>query len=171
MNDDDRLTRYLAEQASALTLSPADPAAAVRRGTRRRNRRRGAIVGLAALAVGASSFAVVDRDDPRSKVDSGVAAASVVASPLDWTVVAPQSGLGYSRSTAIVDGSLYSLSTSPGPYDEQRSFAPTLYRSDDGAGWVEVSLPPGNRPSSLAADGHELELWRSARRHRPCRTR
>lgn len=156
MTDDDRLDRYLADQASSITLSPADPAAAVRRGIRRRNRRRAGIVAMAAVAVGASSFAVIDRDEPKSTVDSGLAAATVVASPLDWTVVAPPSGLGYSRSTALVDGALYSLSTAPGPYDEQGSFEPTLYRSDDGTGWVEVSLPSGMRPSSLAANGSTL---------------
>ena len=150
MNDDDRLTQYLAEQASALTLSPADPAAAVRRGTRRRNRRRGAIAGVAVLAVGAATFSVIDRGEPDTKVDSNLSS-SVVASPLDWTVVTPEVGLGYSRATAIVDGSVYSLSTAPGPYDGEGSFESHLYRSDDGAAWAEVSLPPGVRSSSLAA--------------------
>ena len=153
MNDDDRLTRYLADQASALTLSPADPAAAVRRGNRRRNRRRGAIAGVAAVAVGAASFSVIDRGEPDTKVDSSLSSA-VVASPLDWTVVASEVGLGYSRATALLDGSVYSLSTAPGPYNGESSFESRLYRSDDGAGWDEVTLPTGVRPSSLtAADG------------------
>ncbi|MGH9273087.1 MAG: hypothetical protein ACRDZU_00445 [Acidimicrobiales bacterium] len=155
MNDDDRLTRYLADQASALTLSPADPAAVVRRGSRRRNRRRAGIAGVAALAVGVASFSVITRDEPDATVDSGLAAA-VVASPLDWTVISPEVGLGYSRATTVVDGSIYSLSTAPGPYDGEGSFEPSLYRSDDGAGWSEVSLPTGVRPSSLAAAGGTL---------------
>lgn len=150
MNDDDRLARYLADQASALTLSPADPAAAVQRGNRRRNRRRGAIAGVAVLAVAAAMVSVIDRGEPDTKVDSNLAS-SVVASPLDWTVVTPEVGLGYSRATALLAGSVYSLSTAPGPYDGAGSFEPRLYRSDDGAAWAEVSLPPNMRPSSLAA--------------------
>jgi hypothetical protein len=150
MNDDDRLERHLADQASALTLSPEDPAAAIRRGTRRRNRRRGAIAGVAALAVGAATFSVIDRGEPDPTVESNLSA-EVVASPLDWTVVAPPVGLGYSRATTLVGGSIYSLSTEPGPYDGEGSFEPSLYRSDDGAGWDEVSLPAGVRTSALAA--------------------
>ena len=157
MNDDDRLSRYLADQASSITLSPEDPDAVMRRGTRRRNRRRGAIVGLAAVAVAASSFAVIYRDEPDAKVDSSLASsASVVASPLDWTVVPAEHGLGYSRSTVLVEGAVYSLSTAPGPYDDDGSFEPTLYRSDDGAAWSEVSLPDGVRPSSLASSDGTL---------------
>jgi hypothetical protein len=155
MNDDDRLSRYLAEQAGTITLAPGDPADAARRGARRRNRRRGAIVAVAAVAVGASSFSVIDRGEPDTKVESDLAAA-VVASPFDWTVVAPEVGLGYSRSMALVDGAVYSLSTEPGPYDDDGSYEPTLYRSDDGADWAEVSLPAGVRPSSLGSAGDTL---------------
>ena len=42
MSNDDRLDRYLADQANAITLPPADPTGAARRGARRRTRRRGA---------------------------------------------------------------------------------------------------------------------------------
>ena len=154
MNDDDRLSRHLAASADAITLTPADPAAAVRRGTRRRNRRRAAIGGVAAVAVAATTFSVLDRQP--TPVDSDLAAAGVVASPFDWTVVEPATGLGYSRSATLADGSLYSLSTAPGPYDEQSSFEPHLYRSADGAEWAEVSLPDDMRASSIATDGGSL---------------
>jgi hypothetical protein len=98
---------------------------------------------------------VIDRGEPDTKVESDLAAA-VVASPFDWTVVAPEVGLGYSRSMALVDGAVYSLSTQPGPYDDDGSYEPTLYRSDDGADWAEVSLPTGVRPSSLGSAGDTL---------------
>ena len=149
MNHDDRLQHHLRRQADAIGLSPADPAPVMRRGTRRRNRRRGAVVAMAALAVVAASISIVDRGDPRT-VESGVAAA-VVASPFDWTVVSPQTGLGYLRSSATLDGQLYSLSTAPGERQVTSSFEPHLYRSDDGAEWAEVSLPEDMQPSSLTA--------------------
>ena len=155
MNDDDRLSRYLADQAEAITLAPADLGAAMRRGTHRRNRRRGAIVAGATLAIVATSLSVIDRGDPDASVDSDLAAA-VVPSSLDWTVVSPTSGLGYSRSTTLVGGVTYSLSTAPGPNDETTSSETHLYRSDDGAEWAEVALPDGVRPSSLAGSGDTL---------------
>jgi len=158
MNDDDRLSRYLADQAGTITLTPGDPGAAARRGARRRNRRRAAIAGVATVAVAASTFTVMDRGEPDAKVDSNLAAsaAAVVASPFDWTVVAPEVGLGYSRSSALVDGAVYSLSTEPGPYDDLGSYEASLYRSDDGTDWTEVAVPPGMRPSSLASSGDTL---------------
>jgi hypothetical protein len=155
MNDDDRLQRHLVEQADAIALTPADPAAAMRRGTRRRNRRRGAIAGVACLAVVAASFAVIDRDEPDATVDSSLAAA-VVPSALDWTVTAPGTGLGYSRATTLAGGSVYSLSSAPGPGDEAGMAETHLYRSEDGAEWAEVSLPGGMRPSSLGSTGDVL---------------
>jgi hypothetical protein len=79
----------------------------------------------------------------------------VIASPYDWTVVSPRSGLGYSSSVAELDGAVYRLSTAPGPVEpDAATFERHLYRSDDGAEWAEVPLPDGMRPSSLtASDG------------------
>jgi hypothetical protein len=154
MNDDDRLSRHLAASANAITLTPADPADAVRRGTRRRNRRRAAIGGVAAIAVAATTFSVLERQP--APQDDDLAAAGVVATPLDWTVVEPGSGLGYSRAAALADGTIYSLSTAPGPYDEDASFEPTLYRSTDGAEWAEVTLPADMRASAIASEGSSL---------------
>lgn len=155
MNDDDRISRYLTERASAITLTPADAVAAVRRGTRRRNRRRGAIAGVAAVAMVATAVVVVGRGEPDTAVDSGLAA-TVVATPLDWTVVSPETGLGYGRSTAVAGGAVYSLSTAPGPATDDATYESHLYRSTDGAEWAEVPLPDGVRPSTLAASGDAL---------------
>jgi hypothetical protein len=154
VNHDDRLHRALADQADAILLTPGDAGSVMRRGAARRNRRRGAVVAVAALAVVATSLAVVDRGEPDATVDSGVAA-TLVASPYDWTAVSPRSGLGYSGSVAELDGAVYRLSTAPGPVDPDAvTFEPHLYRSEDGAEWAEVSLPDGMRPSSLtASDG------------------
>ena len=149
MNHDDRIHRHLSRQADAIPLTAADPGSVMRRGARRRNRRRGAVVALAALAVVTTSVSVIGRDGPDATVDSDLAA-SVVPSPYDWTVVSPRSGLGFGGSSAVVDGTVYSLSSAPGPGTDQPSTGPHLYRSDDGAEWTEVPLPEGVRLSSLA---------------------
>ncbi len=154
MTDDDRLSRHLAASASAIILTPADPAGAVRRGTRRRNRRRAALGGVVAVALAATTFSAFDRQP--APADSDLAAAGVVATPFDWTVVEPEAGLGYSRSATLADGSIYSLSSAPGPYDERSSFEPHLYRSTDGAEWAQVTLPGDMRASSIAANEGSL---------------
>ncbi len=158
MSNDDRLHRYLSHQAAAITLSPADPERAATRGARRRARRRGAVISsVAVLAVVAVAAAVVDRGDGESSVTSGFAAAAATPSTYDWTVVDPQSGLGYSRgSAAVVDGTVYRLSTSPGASGDASFESGHLYRSTDGAEWGEVGLPADLVPSSLAASGSTL---------------
>jgi hypothetical protein len=152
---DDQLRRALTTQADAITLPAADPDAVVRRGAHRRGRRRAAIAGVAVLAIGAMSVSVVQRGKDAT-VDSALAA-SVVASPFDWTVVSPRSGLGYSASSAELDGAVYRLSTAPGPADPNAtSYEQRLYRSDDGAEWAEVPLPAGLHTSWLAASDGTL---------------
>jgi hypothetical protein len=152
----DQLQRALVRQADAISLPAADPDAVVRRGSRRRARRRAAIAGIAVLAIGAMSVSVVQRGDKDATVESALAA-SVVASPFDWTVVSPESGLGYSASSAELDGAVYRLSTAPGPADPNAaSVEQRLYRSDDGAEWAEVALPVGMKTSSLAASDGAL---------------
>lgn len=162
MTIDDQLHRALARQADAISLPAADPDAVVRRGSRRRARRRAAIAGVAVLAIGAMSVSVVQRGDKDATVASALAA-SVVPSPYDWTVVSPQSGLGYSTglgyssTSAELDGAVYRLSTAPGPADPNATtYEQRLYRSDDGAEWAEVTLPAGVRTSSLAASDGTL---------------
>lgn len=155
--NDDRITRALSANADAIELRPGDPASVMRRGSARRNRRRAAVGGLAAVAVAATSFSVATRE-PSSEVEStDTASARVVDSPFDWTVVTPQTALGFSRSTVVVGDAVYSLSTAPGedlPEDER--YAPALYRSQDGAEWTQLALPEGLAPSSLAASGDTL---------------
>jgi hypothetical protein len=157
MSNDDRLNRYLADQASAITLPPADPTGVARRGARRRTRRRGAVIlSTAAVAALAISATVIDTGGDDSSVTSfGLSPAS--PSTYDWTVVDPLSGLGYARGTAALeDGSIYSLSTAPGQTGDAPADGGHLYRTTDGADWQEVALPSGITPSSLAGQGNTL---------------
>lgn len=159
MTTDDRISRHLADQAGTLSLSPADPADIKRRGARRRHRRRGALVGTAAaLAVLATSVAVVDRGDPDESVVLGNGELAVTPSAFDWTLVQPETGLGYGRSIVqTADGAVYGLSTAPGADGtDDGDFAPALYRSGDGAEWEPVALPDGVNVSSLGSSGDTL---------------
>lgn len=159
MSNDDRLNRYLADQANAIELPPADPSGVARRGARRRARRRAGLVGaVAVLGLAVTWLAVVDRDgDGDADVSSNFAAAPATPSTYDWTVLDPQSGLGYSRGSAtLVDGSIYSLSTSPGSTGDGPNESGHLYRSTDGSEWSEVAVPSGMTPSSLATSGSTL---------------
>jgi hypothetical protein len=158
--NDDRIGRYLSDQAEGIALIPADPDNVMRRGSRRRTRRRTAFVGsLAVVAVLTTSVALRDGADDQ-KVDNGYAAPDVSASTFDWSIVNPQSGLAYASSSVQLGGSIYSLSTAPAvpgdpdPYDD--AGPPTLYRSDDGAEWSQVGSPDGVRASAIAGSGDTL---------------
>ena len=159
MNHDDRLTRYLSDQAEGIALPPADPASVMRRGSRRRARRRAGFVGgLAVVAVLGATLAV---RDPGSDQQVDVApAANVAVSSYDWDTVVPRSGLGFGERTAqLADGSLFGISTAPGPFDgddPEAALAPTLYRSTDGTEWAAASLPSGMRTADLAGAGATL---------------
>lgn len=156
MTADDRLTRYLNDQAGAITLAPSDPREVVRRGARRRTHRRVAVVACAATLGVVATTVAVDQGDGGAPLASGIAAA-ITPTSFDWTAVTPQSGLGYGqRSALLADGSLYSLSTAPGAAGTDSTFEPHLYRTADGTEWTEVSLPDGVKPSSLAASGSTL---------------
>lgn len=157
MSNDDRLDRFLTDQANAITLPPADPAGVARRGARRRTRRRGAVIAsVVVLAAVATSVAVVDRDGTDTNV-SNLGAVNVAPSTYDWTVLDPESGLGYSDSSAILDdGSMYSLSTAPGQAGDGPTESGHLYRSTDGAEWAEVTLPDELTASSIAGSGSSL---------------
>jgi hypothetical protein len=158
VNDDDRLSRYLSDQAEGITLGAGDPNEVMRRGTRRRTRRRGALVGgVAVIGLLATSVVLRDGGDDQ-KVDVTLATPDVSASTYDWSTLSPDAGLGYAGSQAqLADGSLYGLSTAPGPVNEQTYNRPaTLYRSDDGAEWTKVTLPTGLSPSSIASSGDTL---------------
>jgi hypothetical protein len=154
VNEDLRLQQYLSAQADAISLTPADPAGAMRRGARRRNQRRGGVLAaVAVLGLVATSVAVYDSGDP--SVNS--LQASVRASSYDWATVAPASGLGYSNGLArLSDGTVYSLSTAPGTVVGPAANSQRLYRSGDDKEWTEVSLPDGVSPSALAASGDTL---------------
>ena len=164
MNDDDRLSRYLSDRADGITLSPADPTGVMRRGSRRRIRRRGALVGgVAVLGLLATTFVVRDGGDQKVKVS--VASPDVAASTYRWSVVKPTSGLGYSSShTELASGALYGLSTAPGPIDPGNAAQPpVLYRSDNGTEWAKVALPTGLSASALGVGReHPLRLGHRA---------
>jgi hypothetical protein len=153
--NDDLITRALSANADAIELRPGDPAAVMRRGSARRNRRRAAVGGLAVVAITATTFSVASRDPSNDVESSDTAAVTVVDSPFDWTVVTPQTALGFSNQSSVVDGVVYRLSTAPAPaVDDTHRTAPHLYRSADGAEWSEVSMPDGIAPVSLAgSDG------------------
>jgi hypothetical protein len=153
--NDDRISRYLNQQADGIALAPADPADVMRRGGRRRARRRAGLVGaVAALGLVATSVAVHDSGSDQ-KVTSVLGSAT--ASTFDWSTVTPQSGLGYGNHTAqLADGSVYSLSTAPGTVSTDAPSASTLYQSTDGAEWSARSLPTGARTSDLAGAGNVL---------------
>ncbi len=160
-HDDDRLHRYLSARAQSISLPVADSSGIVVRATRRRHRRR-TLSGVAALAVLATGGALLATQRPEGNpVEAiGAAAPGVVDSTLEWTVVEPDIGLGFSRSTTTTgDGALYSLSTAPGPADYTDSstdMRARLYRSDDGAEWSEIDLPDDLWASSLASDDGRL---------------
>jgi len=155
--NDDRLSRYLADQAEAIALPPADAGEVMRRGNRRRTRRRAGLVGAVAI-VGVLATTVALRDDGDQELKANVANAPVVPSAFDWSIVHPVSGLGYSSSTArLSNGAVYGLSTAPGPADDKAAATPPhLYRSTDGAEWVHADLPEDLTASALAASGDTL---------------
>ena len=158
--NDDRIGRYLADQAEGIALTPADPDAVMRRGSRRRTRRRSAFVGtLAVVAVLTTTVALRDgSDDQQVKVD--YESPEVSASTFDWSLVTPRAGLAYASSSVQLGGSIYSLSTAPAtvgdpdPYDSAQP--PVIYRSDDGAEWTAVGSPDGMRVSALSGAGDSI---------------
>lgn len=152
--NDDRISRYLSDQAEAISLPPADSGEAVRRGNRRRARRRGGLVGAVAV-VGVLATSVAVRDSNDQSVDL-VPAASAISSTFDWSVVTPQRGLGFASSAVqLADGSVYSISTAPGSGGDADPTS-VLYRSDDGTEWTPASLPTGLRTSALSGGGDTL---------------
>ena len=154
--NDDRLQRYLSSQSDAIHLEPANADAVMRRGNRRRNQKRGGVLAaVAVLGVLGTSLIIRDNDADQS-VESDLASA-VVPSNLDWTVVQPQVGLGYgSSSVNLADGTLYALSTAPGPARNNADYNQHLYRSSDGAEWEEAELPTGLKTSTLYGAGDTL---------------
>jgi hypothetical protein len=156
--NDDRISRHLHAQAETIVLPPADPTGTMRRGSRRRTRRRAGLAGAVAVAgILATTVAVRSTDDPQQQLTLG--SPSAAASTYDWSVVTPKVGLGYgslAQGAQTADGTVYSISTSPGAQGSSATPAPALYRSSDGAEWVQRSLPSGLRTYGLAAAGDTL---------------
>jgi hypothetical protein len=157
--NDDRISRHLHDQADAITLSPPDPAGAMRRGTRRRTRRRVGLAGAVAVA-GVLATSVAVRDGGSDQQLQLGASGSASASSYQWSVVDPHVGLGYDwfdgGSAQLADGSIYSISTEPGSRSSDASPAQALYRSTDGAEWDQRSLPSDTKTYDLAGAGDTL---------------
>lgn len=150
---DERLERYLHDRSATIDLPHAGVDAITQRARRHRRRRTAAVgAGVAAVLLGGTAIVVAGgpAEDVTKTEDR---AASVAASPLEWTVVPVQTGIG-PGSTAVSDGSaVYSLSTAPGPESINATGEPRrLYRSEDGTDWEGVALPEGLYPSSVAAE-------------------
>jgi hypothetical protein len=157
VNDDDRLHRYLTDRAEGITLAPGNADAVVRRASRRRLRRRGVVLTSAAVLSVVGTTAVLRHGDSDQSVH---VAGNPGAAPstYHWSVVKPGHGLAYSNSQAeLADGSVYSISSAPGPYDPNKANQGTgLYRTADGKEWAQVDGPSGVTPSDLAATGDDL---------------
>lgn len=152
---DDRLAHHLRGLAATIDLRPGDPAAAVGRAARRRQRRRaglGAALGL--VAVTTTVVAVGSR--PTDELQAGSPTDPLAATEFDWTVVDPDVSAVVQGATATDDGTLYGLSTAPGTISGEPSvddFRRVLYRSVDGAEWTETALPDDLWASDVAAAG------------------
>lgn len=165
MSFDADIESYLRARATDIHLPPGDLGAVTRAARHRRRRRAAARTGVAAALLAGGALIVVDRPrgtDPAEQAGEGEVAQAV--SPLEWTLVGSQAGLGWSQQPVVADGAVYSLSTAPGQTDS--SGPRRLYRSADGAegtDWEEVALPEGLYPSSLAAtDGTLYAVGTSA---------
>lgn len=160
MIDEQRLSRYLHDRARTVELRPSTPAAAVRRAGRRRRTRRATAVALATATLGTSTMLVTRGGGSPAEVTTG--APVVTPSPLEWALVEPSIGLSGFRggaTTAIADdGTVYALSTAPGPApSDPGAPAPlTLYRSTDGAEWSPVEMPADFWASALTGSGGRL---------------
>ena len=159
MNDDDRLQQYFSARATEIEVPSAGLATITRRGRRRRQRRTvakvGAVIGV--LAIGGA--AVAQRGDGGGQ---GVTSygSSVVASPLQWTLVTPKVGIGSSVTSATTDdGTIYGLSTAPGSSAGSFEAPRHLYRSTDGTEWSAVDLPADLWAADVAAAGIASTRW------------
>ena len=158
MNEDRSLDQYFHARAAGIDLPPREAATIAARARQRRHARRSMVVfGTAALVLIAMVAVVAGGSNSRS-VDVASNTGGPAA-PLKWTVVDVPAGLGWSAGTvASEDGSLYGLSTAPGPTDPNPPYAPSpvLYRSTEGKTWSTATLPDGLSATALATAGGHL---------------
>ncbi len=162
MNETDRLHQYLQDRADMIALPEPEPAGIALRARRRRTVRltgtitASVIVVLGAIALISSTLGSAPID---LASDHGTSSSLPAAAALRWTTVDVPDGLGWSVDTVtMADGSLYGLSTAPGP-DDPNATAPkpsVLYRSADGRSWQARTLPTGLSPTALATAGGNL---------------
>jgi hypothetical protein len=154
VNDDERLNRYFRSHADLLPVPDRDPAALTDSIAHRRTRRLISVT-AAAAAVTVMAVAVVARpqDAGTTSAVGGEAALAEPAPPLRWTAVDEPRGLGWAhRSVVAQDGSIYALSTAPGPFDPAANHN-QVYRSGDGKSWDPETLPDGLNPGALGTGG------------------
>gem|GEM_PF-3916324 len=157
MNEDRSLDQYFHARAAGIDLPPREAATIAARARQRRHARRSMVVfGTAALVLIAMVAVVAGGSNSRS-VDVASNTGGPAA-PLTWSVVDVPAGLGWSAGTvATEDGSLYGLSTAPGPSDPNAKYAPpVLYRSSEGKTWSTATLPDGLSATALATAGGNL---------------
>jgi hypothetical protein len=137
----DLLDLDLEGPAGALGVPRGDVRAVIARGRHRQRRRRAGGAILATLVVvSAGTVALGGTDDdggtPVRMADGGARRGAVA---MDWEVVDPASGLGFSRDLGgELDGSpLYALSTAAGTVDVGSATPKrVVWRSDDGIEWT-----------------------------------
>lgn len=134
------LTHDLAAAARTLDIPPGDPAAAVLRGGRRRQRQRRGFTGLAVVALVATvAGAVSVLDDPAAQIDVATSAGLTRDDVgVTWRAVSPESGLGYAPRIGS-STPLYALSTAAGQREVSDKTPRVLWRSDDGVEWTAVA--------------------------------
>jgi hypothetical protein len=158
MNDDDRLAQYLADRAEAITIAPGDARAVAARAERRRRTHRAAGAFAATTVVVVGAVAVFAGGAPKQSVNVGASPREARADH-QWESVDVPDGLGWSSDTvSATDGSIYGLSTAPGPVDQGQPLPSrsVLYHSTDGRSWTEANLPDGFSASALAAAADHL---------------
>ena len=157
MNDDDRLAKYLADRAGAIDLAPGDASAVAARAERRRRNHRlaGAVVAATVIVTGA--VVVFTGGTQKQAVNVG-SSPREARTDLQWTSFDVPDGLGWSSAMVSADdGSIYGLSTAPGPIAPDQQFPKrALYRSTDGRSWTEATLPDGFSPNALATSADHL---------------
>ena len=157
MNDDDRLDLYFQSRADDLDVAASEPSVATSRAGRRRARRlSGLAVAVVALTVGAV-LASTGRDAQKIGVISPRAGGqNKTASALNWTSVEVPSGLAWATASTVADdGSIYALSTAPGPYSNDPK-PNVLYHSTDGRSWEAKALPDGFRAGAITSSKGNL---------------
>lgn len=156
MNDDTSFDSYLPGLAASIDVPGLGAGAVIEQAHRRRRKRRAGVaaVGISCALIGAVTVAAQngDRDETERIASYG---SSLVASPLDWTMVDVNRGVGWLTADATVGDNVYALSTAP--WQRGYQLGPShLYVTADGTEWSEAPLPSGLHAGSLAGSGDHI---------------